>query len=194
MLIVQFHEFIFASVLNIWIFFVFSFAILGAGVKYIDSAFDENTFSKKKALLLAPFLGVFYAFLMSLNANAATILMSFLVGVFLSGKINNLAFYIQTAFWAIFVFIFGNVSIFFFPFIMLVVASIIDEKGNDLSDARKLKTKIARFVFKHRLFMDVVAFLLAVFGFIELVFLVSFFAFDLGYSLVGTYSKKLKSN
>lgn len=180
---------IFANALYTWLFFVISFAILGAGIKYIDDAFDENAFSKKKAMLLAPFLGVFYAFLMSLHQTAATILAAFLVGVLLSGKINNKGFYLQLFFWAIAIFIFDNITLSVIPLGLLILSSILDEKGNDLSDVKKIKNKFLDFWFKHRLTMDAVALFLTFFGAIELVFFASFISFDLSYMLVGAYSK-----
>lgn len=192
--VVSFKEIIFANVLNSGLFFIFAFAFLGGGIKYIDEAFDEKIFSKRKALVLAPFLGIFYAFLMSLHQTAATILLAFLVGVFLAGKINNVAFYFMALFWAFFIFILGPVSISLLPFFCLVASSVIDEKGNDLSDKKQISNKYLDFWFKHRLTMDFVALGLTVLGFLELVFFFAFLAFDMGYVLVGVYSSKRLGN
>ena len=182
------------SDIYIAVFFILSFLVLGAGVKYIDEAFDKETFSRKKALILAPFLGLLYAFLMSLHQTAATLLLAFLAGVFISGKINNYAFYLQTLFFGVFVFLFDHIYILFFPFLILVGSSVIDEKGNDLSDKKKISNKHLDSWFRYRLTMDFVALLLALFGFIEIVFFIAFLSFDIGYTLVGEYSKKTAKN
>ena len=39
------------------LFIIISYALLGAGLKYIDAAFDEGTLSKKGALLILLFSG-----------------------------------------------------------------------------------------------------------------------------------------
>lgn len=171
--------------------FAVCFLITGILEKYIDCAFDGGTFSKKKALLLAPFLGIFYAFLMSLHQTAATILLALLVGAFISGKINNIAFYLQAIFWGIFIFVFGHVSISIFLFLTLVCSCFIDETGNDLSDKSRISNKYVDFWFRYRLTMDLTALLLVIFGFLELIFFIAFLAFDMGYILVGKYSKRV---
>jgi hypothetical protein len=71
---------------------VLAFAFIGAGLKYIDDAFDEDTFSKKKALALAPLVVLVWVSLSLYDSISATILFSILLAVLLSGKIDNLIF------------------------------------------------------------------------------------------------------
>jgi hypothetical protein len=63
-------------------FFLLSYSILGAGIKYIDSAFDEKIFNKKLAMILAPFLGGLWAYTMFINPFSATILLFILLILF----------------------------------------------------------------------------------------------------------------
>ena len=56
-------------------FFLISFSLLGAGIKYIDSAYDDKAFNKKLALIIAPILGLLWSYTMIINPIAATILL-----------------------------------------------------------------------------------------------------------------------
>ena len=59
-------------------FFLLAYPILGAGIKYIDDAFDENKFNKKIALVIAPILGILWAYTMLIDGVSATILLAVL--------------------------------------------------------------------------------------------------------------------
>ena len=63
-------------------FTLLAYPILGAGIKYVDSAFDERTFNKIHAIILAPFIGIFWALVMCTDDISATILMAVIFGVF----------------------------------------------------------------------------------------------------------------
>jgi hypothetical protein len=71
---------------------ILAFAIIGAGLKYIDDAFDEDTFSKKKAILIAPIIVLIWICLSLFDSVSATILFSILFAVLFTGKIDNLIF------------------------------------------------------------------------------------------------------
>ncbi len=74
-------------------FFLLSYSILGAGLKYVDDAFDEKTFNKKLALILTPILSIIGAYTMLIDPISATILFAILCGVLIKGKIDNYAFF-----------------------------------------------------------------------------------------------------
>ena len=76
------------------LFFVISFFVMGAAVKFIDDAFDEKTYSRKIALILAPIIAIFWAFVMALHPAAALLLTAITLGVLIKGKIDNVAFII----------------------------------------------------------------------------------------------------
>ncbi len=114
-------------------FFFVAFAVLGAGLKYIDDAFDEKVFSKKIAYIIAPLLGVLWAYTMIIDAVAATILLAILLGVLLKGKIDNIAHVIGLVV-IIGVTVVAGVQLLFVPLIILAAAALLDEVGNDLVD------------------------------------------------------------
>jgi hypothetical protein len=64
---------------------VLAFAFIGAGLKYIDDAFDEDTFSKKKALALAPCIALIWICLSIYDAFSATVLSAILFSVLIAG-------------------------------------------------------------------------------------------------------------
>jgi len=114
-------------------FFFIAFAVLGAGLKYIDDAFDEKVFSKKIAYAIAPLLGVLWAYTMIIDAVAATILLAILLGVLLKGKIDNIAHVIGLGV-IIGIVVVAGVHLLYVPLIILAVACLLDEVGNDFVD------------------------------------------------------------
>ncbi len=114
-------------------FFLIAFAVLGAGVKYIDDAFDEKVFNKKTAYIIAPLLGILWAYTMIIDAVAATILLAILLGVVMKGKIDNIAHVIGLAV-IIAIVVVAGVQLLFVPLLILAVAALLDEVGNDLVD------------------------------------------------------------
>ena len=112
-------------------FFLASYPILGAGLKYIDEAFDEHRFNVKIAYILAPILGVLWAYSMVVNAVSATILLAILLGVILKGKIDNLAHVAGLGVIFIIV-ILAGVNLLIIPLIVFTLAALFDEVGNDL--------------------------------------------------------------
>jgi hypothetical protein len=114
-------------------FFFVAFAVLGAGLKYIDDAFDEKVFNKKIAYAIAPLLGILWAYTMIIDAFAATILLAILLGVLLKGKIDNIAHVIGLVV-IIGVTVVAGVQLLFVPLIVLAAAALFDEVGNDRVD------------------------------------------------------------
>ena len=116
------------------ILIVTAFAIIGAGLKYIDDAFDEDTFSKKKAIAIAPLIALIWITLSIYDPTSATILFSILLAVLLSGKIDNLIFGVCTLILLSVLFLTQMSAILWIPLFILTLAGIIDEKGNDYVD------------------------------------------------------------
>jgi hypothetical protein len=114
-------------------FFFVAFAVLGAGLKYIDDAFDEKVFNKKIAYAIAPLLGILWAYTMIIDVFAATILLAILLGVLLKGKIDNIAHIIGLVV-IIGVTVVAGVQLLFVPLIVLAAAALFDEVGNDRID------------------------------------------------------------
>jgi len=118
-------------------FFFLAFAVLGAGLKYIDDAFDEKVFNKKIAYMIAPLLGVLWAYTMIVDSVAATILLAILLGVLLKGKIDNFAHVIGLLV-IVGIIVVAGVQLLFVPLIILASAALLDEVGNDFVDKSNL--------------------------------------------------------
>lgn len=185
-----------------------SYALLGAGIKYADQAYDIEVFNKKIATLLAIPGGALMAFLIIFDSTSAIIFMAMIFGLALTRKIDNIAFCIGTGLVVLFPIIFHDtLKIEWIPFSILIFAGIIDEIGNDWADRRVLKRLIKhtqenenkKFSYKfwekfflNRFMMKIAIFLLALFNFFTWIYFIAFMAFDMTYLLVERYSFHLK--
>ncbi len=170
-------------------FFLLSYSILGAGIKYIDSAFDEKIFNKKLAMILAPFLGGLWAYTMFINPFSATILLSILLGVILKGKIDNIAHMSGVAVIIPVILLLG-IELLIIPLIFLAAAAVLDELGNDYIDEHPKnfsKNKITTFIdyfFDQRWLLKTSILFLAVLGHIPYYFFIAMIFFDYSYLAV----------
>ena len=117
-------------------FFLLAYTILGAGIKYIDAAYDEKTFNKKIALVFAPLLGALWAYTMLIDPYSASILLAILVGVLIKGKIDNPA-HLAGFFIILAIIVLAQVQLMIVPLIVLAIAALLDEVGNDVIDKKK---------------------------------------------------------
>ena len=124
------------------------YIFLGAGIKFIDDAFDREVFDKRIALLLAPVLGILAAFTMSLSIESATLLTAIILGVFFTGKIDNKAFWAGLFVCLVGMLLFGIINFLWLPLIFLTVSGVVDELGNDFVDAKGVKNKFVLYFFK----------------------------------------------
>ncbi len=171
-------------------FFLISFLVLGAGIKYIDAAYDEKTFSKKLALAAAPILGILWAYTMIINPVAATILLAVVLGVVIKGKIDNLA-HLSGVLVIVPVIFIAGVDLMWLPLVFLAAAALLDEVGNDFMDDKKgvldENNKFVRFAnsfFDHRWMMKVAILSLVFVGLIPVYFFLAMFLFDYAYLTV----------
>lgn len=170
-------------------FFLASYPILGAGLKYIDEAFDEHRFNVKIAYILAPILGVLWAYSMIINAVSATILLAILLGVILKGKIDNLAHVAGLGVIFIIVIIAG-VNLLIIPLIVFTLAALFDEVGNDLIEKKgylnsnSYLQKFVGYFFDQRWLTKVAVLAIAIIGIIPLYFFVAMLFFDGAYLIV----------
>lgn len=170
---------------------ILAFAIIGAGLKYIDDAFDEGVFSKKIAMLMAPILVIIWSRLSIFDSFSATILFSILFAVLLSGKIDNLAFK-MSAIALIFVLVLIRMLNFsLIPLFVLTVMGIADEKGNDYVDIHKLSK--LEFFFSHRWSMKVGMLSLCTVSLLPWLYLCAFLAFDAAYEFVKIFGRLKQS-
>jgi hypothetical protein len=178
----------------------FLFPLLGAGIKYVDAAFDEKVFDKKTAMAIAPLLGIVWALTMILHPMAATILLAVILGVLVKGKIDNIAHAIGLSsiiiFYVLLWYLFDGVVIYVVPLFFLTAAGILDEIGNDVigynsefSYNHSFGFQFFKYFFGRRHFMKVALIYLFIVAGYPLYFFVAFLFFDEAYMMVALYSK-----
>ena len=176
-------------------FFLVAYPLLGAGLKYIDDAFDERTFNKKIALMLAPLLGILWAYTMIIDQVSATILLAVLLGVFLKGKIDNYAHGLGLAV-IVAILIAAGVQLLVLPLIVLVAAAVLDEAGNDIVDYNMKNLDKSNFLhkaviafFDQRWVTKVAILYVALLGVFPWYFFLAMLLFDGAYLVVRMYSR-----
>jgi hypothetical protein len=179
-------------------FFLLSYPLLGAGIKYIDEAFDENIFNKKVAMMIAPLLGLLWAYTMLIDQVSATILLAILCGVFFKGKIDNYAHVIGLLVILMIIFL-ARVDLLILPLIFLAAAALLDEVGNDTVDKYRNHFKkgniLHHFVicfFEHRWVMKVAILGIVFLNIIPLHFFLAMVLFDYAYVTMNWYSQVRK--
>lgn len=189
------QEIIFSSPAVSFPFLIFSFMVLGAGIKYIDDAFDEKTYSKMKALLLSPVIAIFWVFVMYLSAPAATILGAIFLAVLLRNKVDNIGFHVGAIaiIFVIALLYFFKIVNFDWPvLIFLTVAGILDEIANDWVDTHPKVHPAVYTFFEWRFIMKIAVFICVLLNFFRIEYFLAFLGFDIAYASVALYSAKLK--
>ncbi len=181
------------------LFFIISFFILGFLVKFIDDAFDEKAYPRKLALILSPLTAIFWAYIMSLDSAAGLLLTAIIIGVLVKGKIDNVAFVIAVLSVYFVYFFIGDWAFIFnlnllIVLIIISIAGVIDEIGNDYVDKNNLyknglSGKLIHWFFEYRFFMKISVLIFSILGIYNLGFFVAFFFWDLGYETVMHYTK-----
>ena len=173
-------------------FVVVAFALLGAGLKYIDCAFDSDLFDKNHAKIAAIGLVVLWVAVSVLDQLAALVLMSVLIAVYLTGKVDNQAF-LSGAFLVLLSLFLLHIEIpylYYDYLVLLTLAGVVDEKLNDSLQGAK---GIVR-VLEHRLVLKASVLALCAFSAIPFLYLIAFLAFDLSYEAVwGIEQKKART-
>ncbi len=163
-----------------------AFAVIGAGLKYIDDAFDEEVFSKKIAMLTAPILVILWVCLSIFDSVSATVLFSILFAVLLSGKVDNLIFKLSSIALVAVLFLTQMSHLLLVPLFALTVMGIADEKGNDYVDKHKT-LEVWEFFFAYRCSMKVCILGLCTLSLLPWLYMIAFLAFDTAYEFVGGY-------
>lgn len=178
--------------------------MIGAAVKFIDDAFDENTFPQAIAFTLSPLTAIFWAYIMILHPASAMLLTAIIIGVIIKGKIDNLAFIVAvlcvyTAYFFMDPVAFSFVLLLPIPLILITIAGIFDEIGNDWVDSKNVYHsykpfgKYIHLFFEFRFVMKIVVLTFALLGFFPILFFFAFLAWDVGYAVVMLISKRLST-
>lgn len=163
---------------------ILAFGIIGFGIKLIDDVFDEGMFSRKVAFILAPVLVAIWMAVSIYDQTAATILFSILAGVLLTGKIDNIVFKASACALILGFFVLSDSHLLLLPFVLLTLAGVLDEKGNDYADRGK-GSSFLRFFFLHRFSMKLCIIFLSLFLHIPSLYVVAFLVFDCSYDAMG---------
>ncbi|MBD3205345.1 hypothetical protein GF319_03245 [Candidatus Bathyarchaeota archaeon] len=180
-----------------------AYSFIGCSIKFIDQAFDIGVFSKRIALLLSVPMSVLMGLLMVFDPLSASIFMAVALGAAVAGKIDNIAFKVGVGLLMLIPVFFSDIiKLFWLPFGVLFIAAVIDEYGNDWSDAynRKINIKrkknrvldIAAFFFTHRSVMKLTVLALVVTDHLLLLYLPAFLLLDLGYHITEKISFTIK--
>ena len=178
------------------LFYLISYPLLGAGIKFIDEAFDEKRYSKTLAIAVAPLLGILWAYTMISNPASASILMAVLVGVFFTGKIDNWAHFAGLGVVIGLVVLLG-VQFMIIPLLLLGAAALLDELGNDFVDKHKerwntskIRFRFLVYFFDHRWMMKTALLPLALLNIVPWYFVLAMILFDESYLLVRYVSEE----
>ncbi len=188
-------EIIFSNPAITYPFFLIGYMILGGGIKYIDDAFDEKTFSKVKAITLAPVVAIAWIFLMYMSVASATILGAIFLAVLFRNKVDNIGFHVGAL-----AIVSGLAALYFLkvvnfdwgPLVFLTISGVLDEVGNDYVDKHPEVIKPVYFFFEYRFVMKLAVLLLVLWGYFGFEYFIAFLGFDIAYASVGIYSLKLK--
>ena len=167
---------------------ILAFAIIGAGLKYIDDAFDEDRFSKKKAIVIAPIIVLIWICLSLFDSVSATILFSILFAVLLTGKIDNLIFKVSTIALISILFLTQMLNLLWIPLVILILMGVADEKGNDYVD-NHATLKLVEFFFSYRFCMKMGLLSLCILTLLPWLYLLAFLAHDGAYESVRILGK-----
>ena len=172
-----------------------TYAILGAGIKYVDDAFDKKVFNRSMAIAVTPFLSIIGAYSMITDPVSATILLAVLCGVLLKGKIDNIAFALGFVI-VIIIALYAGAQFLVLPLVILTAAAILDEVGNDYIDSKKDKLNMKnpvhvfeKYFLGHRWIMKTAILYLAVLNLVPILFFLAMILFDYSYLGVNAYSQ-----
>ncbi|MBU1197986.1 hypothetical protein KJ765_05775 [Candidatus Micrarchaeota archaeon] len=179
--------------------FVLAYAFLGGGIKYIDQVFDEKIFNRKAAFILSILAGLIMGYLIAMDPPSATIFIAIVLGVAITKKIDNIAFYLGVLLVLAAPLFFrlsqtGTIALDMFSIFFLTVAALIDEWGNDEVDRWNRVNGVVKKFFYYRFTMKIMMAALVLTGTFEMIYLIAFLAFDGAYGFVDWYSQRMIRN
>jgi|WetSurMetagenome_2_1015567.scaffolds.fasta_scaffold174244_2 hypothetical protein len=183
-----------------------SYAFLGAGIKYIDQAYDHGIFSRKKAKITAVLCGLLMSYLVVTDSPSTSIFLGMIAALIITKKVDNTGFYLGIAIVVAMPLAFSNlVRINWLPLTFLAVTGILDEIGNDWADRRMEKRDfgicantdppqycfVEKF-FTYRMAMKGAVLVLAFSSIVPWIYFIAFMLFDISYLLVDLYASDIR--
>ena len=176
-----------------WVAYFLAYFLAGLSLKAGDDLLDDL---EKPNLAWIPLTvsGLLFGLLMTVSEYDLALLVSIIIGVLVSGKVNRLQYSIG------FILIFLVIAILGLPFVnswlewaalvaMMFLAAVLDEKGNDWADHDK-SPRAYKF-FQFRFTMKVTVVLLVVLWPSLLPTAVGLWIFDTGYELMGWFTRRI---
>ncbi len=174
-----------------------AYSFIGSGLKYVDEAFDSDTFNKKISIVVAFLTAILFLILVLFDMFSATILLAIVAGVIIKGKIDNISFILGVVVIIMGIllchFLIHPIQILFIPFLFFTAAGVLDETGNDIVDASHKKHSVAHYFFSRRYLLKVAVLYTVLLGVIPWYYLIATILFDELYIIIGIISNsKLK--
>jgi len=173
------------------LFLLGSYFSLGALTKIVDQVFDAKLVRHAYAYLAAACIIFLAGYWIATDTYSQPILLAIVFAMLISGKVDNMAFWsiaISLITVAILLAVLGIIEIQWFSLWFLILTAVIDEFANDLADSRKRSSKAIKF-FYYRPFMKIGVLMLAVWGYLSIVYLAAFVLFDMAYVIIGKVQK-----
>ena len=160
------------------------YAFLGAAIKFIDQAYDEERYSRKLANVIAIVAGITMGGLMALDSPFSTAFYGAMIfSLVLARKIDNRAFLAGTLVAALTLLVLWPVTgpvVLLAPLIIFILAGFLDEVVDDLAQKAQAP-KIMRWVMLYRPLSDVALVAMMLLGWFPWYYLVPYFAFTFAY-------------
>jgi hypothetical protein len=174
--------------------FLCTYAFIGAGFKYIDQVYDIGLFNKKIAWFLVVLVGVAMGILMAFDSYSTELLLSIILGISITSKLDNWAFRLLIIIALIVPGIYTvlqleplELHVRWVVLAILTSTAVLDEFFDYIYHQTDIK------ILKYRLLLDIVVFSMACLGFLPFVYFGAILSFDLAYLCVGAISSKINS-
>jgi len=175
-----------------WVMYFSAYSFAGFALKLGDDLLDELDRPSAAWIPLA-LAGLLFGLLMTISEWDLVLLTSIVIGVLVSGKVNHPQFIVG------FVLIFSTLLVLGIPaitrwldwltvLIILFLAAVLDEKGNDWAD--KERSPVAYKLFEYRFVLKLVVLGLVIPWPMFLPTAVGLWVFDLGYEFAGRIVKR----
>lgn len=177
-------------------FFIIVYCVIGFFLKYIDAAFDDDIFNKKKAFWVAVILAALGATAMAISPTTTIIFAALIFGLIVARKVDNTPFILGVFICFIIFFVLGGTinPILHNPqaFLILFLAAMIEDRF----DYKKQKLfrngaqKMVSFLFKYGFLLKISAIIVFIFMAYEPLFCIALILFDFSYDAMLLLTQK----
>lgn len=163
------------------------YALSGFFMKLSDDAIDIDS-DKKLAIAAGIICAVTSAIATIMNVGAAYIFIAILIGNFIAFKVDGIHHIITLLIFVVIVLICGVPELSIGILLLCIFSALLDEVGHETIH-KITDNKYANLFFEYRFAMKIVVFLLAIFGFFNIVTFIFFILFEACYEFAGIISQ-----